>query len=142
MQQGLWKKLNLKEQSTIAIINAPEEFSPFYSELNNVRVEDSLINAKQLNFFVVFTKSKAEVEYFTNEMIAHTLGDCVVWFAYPKASSKRYSCDFNRDNGWGSLKNIGFSGVRQVAINEDWSALRFRRAEFIKSKSRLQKIIN
>ncbi|TPH16588.1 hypothetical protein [Litorilituus lipolyticus] len=135
MQQGLWKKLNLKEQSTIAIINAPEEFSPFYSELKNVSVEDSLITAKQLNFFMIFTKSKADVQHYTDAVIAHTLGDCVVWFAYPKASSKRYSCDFNRDNGWDPLKNIGFSGVRQVAIDEDWSALRFRRTEFIKSKS-------
>jgi hypothetical protein len=30
----------------------------------------------------------------------------------------------------------GFKGVRMVAIDEDWSALRFRRAEFVKSKSR------
>ena len=59
-------------------------------------------------------------------------GDAVVWFAYPKGTSKRYTCDFNRDTGWQVLGAAGFEAVRQVAIDEDWSALRFRRAEFIK----------
>ena len=30
----------------------------------------------------------------------------------------------------------GFEPVRQVAVDEDWSALRFRRAEFIKTLAR------
>ena len=32
----------------------------------------------------------------------------------------------------------GFEPVRMVAIDEDWSALRFRRAEFIKTMTRPQ----
>ncbi len=31
---------------------------------------------------------------------------------------------------------VGFEGVRQVAIDEDWSALRFRRVEYIKRMTR------
>lgn len=53
-----------------------------------------------------------------------------------KASSKRYRCEFNRDTGWASVGATGFEPVRQVAIDEDWSALRFRRVEFIKSLTR------
>ena len=30
------------------------------------------------------------------------------------------------------LRSAGFDAVRAVAIDEDWSALRFRRMEFIK----------
>ncbi len=30
------------------------------------------------------------------------------------------------------MRLTGFDTVRQVAIDEDWSALRFRRVEFIK----------
>jgi hypothetical protein len=56
--------------------------------------------------------------------------------AYPKGSSKRYQCEFNRDGGWDVLAHAGFEAVRQVAIDEDWSALRFRRVEFIKSLTR------
>ena len=30
------------------------------------------------------------------------------------------------------MRSAGFDTVRQVAIDEDWSALRFRRLEYIK----------
>jgi hypothetical protein len=34
------------------------------------------------------------------------------------------------------LGQAGFEGVRMVAIDEDWSAVRFRRVEFIKTLTR------
>ena len=67
-------------------------------------------------------------------------GDAIVWFAYPKGTSKRYTCAFNRDTGWKALGDAGFEPVRQVAIDEDWTALRFRRAEFIRSMTRARAI--
>ena len=69
-------------------------------------------------------------------MTARAEGDALLWFAYPKGSSKRYTCDFNRDTGWTVLGEAGYEPVRQVAIDEDWSALRFRRVEYIKSFKR------
>ena len=57
----------------------------------------------------------------------------MLWFAYPKGTSKRYACEFNRDAGWGVIRAAGFDSVRMVAIDEDWSALRFRRLEYVKS---------
>ena len=65
-------------------------------------------------------------------LVAKAAGDAVLWFAYPKGTSKRYTCDFHRDEGWDVLRGSGFDSVRQVAIHEDWSALRFRRIEYIK----------
>ncbi|MDN3689354.1 hypothetical protein [Cyclobacterium jeungdonense] len=60
----------------------------------------------------------------------------VIWICYPKASSKQYKCDFNRDTGFGILGDYGLEAVRQVAIDEDWSALRFRKVEYIKNITR------
>ena len=34
---------------------------------------------------------------------------------------------------WSFVGEQGFEGVRQVAIDADWSALRFRQARFIKT---------
>ena len=36
------------------------------------------------------------------------------------------------------LGDLGFEGVRMVAIDEDWSAIRFRRVENIKTLNRDQ----
>ena len=62
--------------------------------------------------------------------------DPIVWLAYPKASSKKYTCAFNRDTGFEILGKYGFEGVRLVAIDEDWSALRFRKVNYIKNITR------
>src|SRR5262249_2763485 len=65
-----------------------------------------------------------------------TAGDAIVWLAYPKGTSKKYKSQINRDNGWNALGREGFEPVRMVAIDQDWSALRFRRVEFIKNMRR------
>lgn len=41
-------------------------------------------------------------------------------------TSKNYKCDFNRDSEWISLGKYNLEPVRQVAIDDDFSALRFR----------------
>jgi hypothetical protein len=63
-------------------------------------------------------------------------GDAAIWIVYPKGSSKGYRCEFNRDSGWQVLGEAGFEPVRQVPIDADWSALRFRRVENIKAMVR------
>jgi hypothetical protein len=60
----------------------------------------------------------------------------VLWVAYPKKASKRYSSDVGRDDSFQPLGDLGFEGVRQIAVDDDWSALRFRRAEHIKAMKR------
>ena len=58
------------------------------------------------------------------------------WICYPKGSSKKYTCEFNRDNGWTKLGELGFEPVRQIAFDEDWSALRFKLVGDIKKMTR------
>jgi len=57
---------------------------------------------------------------------------------YPKALLKRYRCEFNRDTGWDALGRAGYEPVRQVAVDNDWSALRFRKVEHIWTMKRNQ----
>jgi len=46
----------------------------------------------------------------------------VVWVAYPKANRT----DLNRDTLWPILVGFGMRPITQIAIDEVWSALRFR----------------
>jgi hypothetical protein len=87
---------------------------------------------KALAFGLSFVTQIAELHRLSRKLSAKAAGDAILWFAYPKGTSKKYSCDFNRDDGWEVLRQAGFDSVRQVAIGDDWSALRFRRVEFIK----------
>jgi hypothetical protein len=133
---AVFKKLNLKDQAEIVVIDPPASFEPELASLQGVAVRRSLDNAAQVQFSLAFVTQQAQIDALAGQIAARIEGDAVVWFAYPKASSKRYTCDFNRDRGWDSLGAAGFEPVRQVAIDEDWSALRFRRVAYIKKLTR------
>jgi hypothetical protein len=136
---SVFDKLNLKDQREILVLNAPASFEPELRKLSDVTVQTRLPTRGPVTFALIFATQQAEVDTAAKQLAKQTPGDAVVWFAYPKGSSKRYKCDFNRDTGWKALGQAGFEPVRQIAIDEDWSALRFRRAEFIKSMTRSPK---
>lgn len=129
-------KLNLKDQKQILVMNAPESFEPELKSLRGVTVVRDLKNAGEVEFALAFVIKQKEVDTLGKTIAKKAQGDAVVWFAYPKGSSKKYKSEINRDAGWQVLGDAGFEPVRMVAIDEDWSAVRFRRADFIKSLTR------
>lgn len=129
---SVFDKLQLKDQKEIVVLDAPASFEPELGKLKGVAVRRSLKETQDINFSIAFVMSQPEVDAAVKGVAARVKGDAVVWFAYPKQSSKRYTSTINRDSGWDSLGKAGFESVRMVAIDEDWSAVRFRRAEFIK----------
>ena len=135
----LFKKLNLKNQTEILVLNPPAGFEPELAALEEVAVLDNVQDAATIAFSLAFVTQQAEVDALAQAIAPKTQGDAVIWFAYPKQTSKKYKCEFNRDTGWSGLGELGFEGVRQVAIDADWSALRFRRVEYIKTMTRDQK---
>jgi len=129
---SIFEKLNLKQQREILVVNAPPSFEPELLALESVTVLRDPKKAKAIHFALAFATKQAEVDALAQLLASKAEGDALLWFAYPKGTSKRYTCEFNRDTGWSALRSAGFDTVRQVAIDEDWSALRFRRVEYIK----------
>jgi hypothetical protein len=129
---SIFEKLNLKQQREILVVNAPPSFEPELLALESVTVLRDPKKAKAIHFALAFATKQAEVDALSQLLASKAEGDALLWFAYPKGTSKRYTCEFNRDTGWSALRSAGFDTVRQVAIDEDWSALRFRRVEYIK----------
>ena len=129
---SVFEKLNLKQQREILVVNAPPSFESELTALKNVTVLRDPKKAKAVTFALVFATKQAEVNALSQVLASKAEGDALLWFAYPKGTSKRFRCEFNRDTGWNAIRSTGFDTVRQVAIDEDWSALRFRRVEYIK----------
>jgi len=137
----VFKKLNFKDQPEILVINHPASFQPNLDAMAGLtKIQTDPAKAGKIHFALAFVTKQNEVDMLATQIAAKTEGDALVWFAYPKGTSKRYKCEFNRDTGWAVLGKMGFEGVRQVAIDEDWSALRFRRAEYIKTMTRNEKL--
>jgi hypothetical protein len=130
----LFEKLNLKDHQEILVLNAPQSFEPELARLPVMTIHRHLESVQEAPFSLTFVTRQSEVDALAPQIASRARGDAIVWFAYPKGTSKKFKCDFNRDTGWDALKAAGFDTVRAVAIDEDWTALRFRRKEFIKAR--------
>ena len=131
-----FEKLNLKDQARIVVLNAPASFEPELASLKGVEIVRDLKSAKEIDFVLAFVIKQKEVDALAKSVGAKAKGDALVWLAYPKGSSKKYVSEIKRGQGWQSLGDAGFEPVRMIAIDEDWTASRFRRVEFIKDLTR------
>lgn len=138
MENTLFKKLNYKGQAEILAVNYPESFSRELEQMQaHARILRSLDETgATIAFAIAFGKTPEEVEGLTKGIGPKLGEDAVFWFCYPKQSSKKYTCNFNRDTGWQVMAEFDLEPVRQVAIDEDWSALRFRQVDQIKKITR------
>jgi hypothetical protein len=133
----IFKKLQLNVLTKeILVLNAPDEFEHTLQEVSEtVTVSRGATQAKY-DFILTFVKSCKEVESHAETITNLLAEDGNLWFAYPKKSSKKYKSDLGRDDSWSALGSLDFEPVRQIAIDEDWSALRFRKASLIKKFTR------
>ena len=131
-----FEKLNLKNHTSILVLNPPASFEPELAALHGVTVLRNLQPLDAIDFSLAFVTTQKEVDTLAKAIAKRVKGDAVLWFAYPKGTSRKYKSEINRDTGWQVLGQAGFEPVRAVAIDEDWSALRFRRVEFIKTMTR------
>ncbi len=134
-EMTLWDKLNLKDQSPVVVLNAPPEFAAALATLDRPVLQRAPASGT-VTFAMAFAITKADVDRAAAALTARAGDDAILWFCYPKQTSKRYRCEFNRDSGWAALGRAGYEGVRQVAIDDDWSALRFRQVGRIKTLRR------
>jgi len=130
----LFKKLNLGARDIIHVLDAPASIEPELGALEGVAIERTV--AGKVGFALAFVVTQAQLDEASSRLVASAEGDAILWMVYPKGSSRNYKCEFNRDSGWAVLGAAGFEPVRMVAVDEDWSALRFRRVEHIKSITR------
>jgi hypothetical protein len=133
---NVFAKLNLKDHKQIVVIDPPASFESELATLKDVEIVRDLKKAKAVAFSLAFVTTQERVDALTPAIARKVEGDAIVWFAYPKGSSKKYKSGIDRDHGWSLMGGEGFEPVRMVAIDEDWSAIRFRRERFIKTMRR------
>jgi hypothetical protein len=125
----LFKKLNFKGQTPILILQAPKEFD---REMKKMSKETTIDHAPDRQepyaFSLGFGAMMADLVKAAKSIRIVTNEDSIVWLAYPKHTSKRYTSDLNRDKCVEALKPLGYLPVRQIAIDDDWSAIRCARA--------------
>jgi hypothetical protein len=114
----LARKLNLKPGMTLRVVGRP----------SNVDLEDvKTTSLPTADGVLVFVRAVAEVSTKAKPAIDAARADGLAWIAYPKGG--QLGTDLNRDILWKHLQAEGIEGVRQIALDEVWSAMRFRPSE-------------
>ncbi|MDI1446352.1 YdeI/OmpD-associated family protein [Polyangium sp. 6x1] len=120
----LSKKLQIKPNARVLLLGAPDGRAELLDPLPE---GVSVAKAARGSFDVVllFVETAKELERGGPKAISAVRDGGVLWIAYPKKSSK-VETDLTRDVGWKVIEEAGWGGVAQVAIDETWSALRFK----------------
>jgi hypothetical protein len=129
----LIKKLQLKPGLRALFLNAPEGYVASLGPLpDGITLADG--PAGTLDFVQLFVRDSTELTTHAPAALAAIKRDGVLWIAYPKQNAK-VKTDITRDRGWEPITAAGLRPVTQIAIDEIWSALRWRPIELVKSRT-------
>lgn len=129
----VFKKLGLSTQNPIAIVNAPEEYTKV---MNDIEAEIHTSMEDQYQFIQIFAQNRTQANEMVEMAVESLDGDGYLWFCHPKGTSKKYRSDINRNNTWDIFAPYDFEAVTQISLDEDWSAIRFRSVDYIKTMIR------
>jgi hypothetical protein len=119
------RKLQIKPGQRVKAVNPPGDYAALLGGLpEGARVvPESAADAEVVH---VFVRDQAELGEVWPAIAAALRPDTTLWTSYPKAGPG-VETDINRDRGWAIVRADGFDPVSQVAIDDRWSALRWRR---------------
>ena len=129
MESPIIKKLRIQEGMHVAIINAPPDYIKSLGKLpKNVKIGTTAKG--HYDFVHLFVRNKSELIRMAPGAVKLLTPNAPFWISYPKKSSKQET-DLSRDESWKILNEMNFEGVSLIAIDEKWSAGRFK---FIENK--------
>ena len=129
----LTERLNLTGQLRALIMNAPKGYRTLLGPLP----PDITVNTKpsgKYDFVHLFVNNREELARIGPDAMKAVKPMAIFWVSYPKKTAKT-DTDMSRDEGWEVVTDAGFETVAQVAVDDVWSALRFRPAAEVGKRS-------
>jgi hypothetical protein len=128
------KKLGMKPGMSALVVGAPPGYLKLLAPLpEGVSVSDVISGTPQ--FVQLFATRASEIKKSAPRLLKHASPGALVWVAYPKKTSGMDS-DLSRESVWEAMSGTGWRPVSIVAIDDTWSALRFRPTADVKSNAR------
>ena len=116
-------KLRLKAGQRAIVIGAPESYRPV---LDAVPAGIDLAERLEgdFDFIHYFATRQQALRELGPALKQHLKPKGILWVSYPKG--KAIPTDLKREPVWEALESFGLQAVAQVAIDDVWSALRFK----------------
>lgn len=123
MSKSVAQKLLLKPQMALTLLNAPENARTILELPADMSVLESLSDPP--GSILLFVCNQAELLAQVPLIVPKIAPETLFWIVYPKKTSG-VSTDLSRDVLWDCVRPYGIRPVSQIAIDEVWSALRFK----------------
>lgn len=128
MARTVLEKLGLKPGATTRVIGAPGDLQDLFGP--------HVGRGKgPVDWALLFVRDAAAIEAAALPALGLYRRGGHLWFAYPKKTGA-IRTDVSRDHGWEPVTSRGLLPVTLVAIDDTWSALRFRHREEIETLTR------
>jgi len=126
------KKLGLKPGMRALVATAPSGYLKSLAPLpEGVAVSEAIGGSH--DFVQLFAVKKSEIEKSAKRLLQSAAPGALVWITYPKKTSGVES-DLSREAVWAAMEGTEWRPVSQIAIDDVWSALRFRPIKDVKSR--------
>ncbi|HTU52006.1 MAG TPA: hypothetical protein VMF56_15550 [Acidobacteriaceae bacterium] len=126
------KKLGLKAGMRTLLLAAPDDYLSRLTPLPD-KVEIATKPGGTYEFIQFFATRMAEIKKSASGLLQCAAPGAVFWITYPKKTSGIDS-DLSRDLLAAAMMDKGWRPVSIVALDDVWSALRFRPIAEVKSK--------
>ena len=121
----LAKKLGVKAGYKVGLVNAPQGISAKFTVLpEGATVSEKA--GKGSDIVIGFLRKEAELAKVADAGQKALKPEGVLWMCYLKGGAK-VGTDLNRDILWRAAKPLGLEANSQIALDDEWSAMRFRR---------------
>lgn len=121
---ALEKKLHLKAGMTMCVLDAPAGYQASLKALSATQVKAL---KGELDVLQIFVTRKAQLEKKLAALKKAMHEKSMLWVCYPKANG--LGTDLNRDLLRVWLEEKGLTSVAQIALDDVWSAIRFKLSE-------------
>jgi predicted CopG family antitoxin len=132
--QSLLEKLQLSDEKNLLLQGLPLAIEKQFMKLSFSKNVTPLLKNKKIDFVLIFAFSQKQLKEIVKEVIPALHTHAKFWIAYPKASSKIAS-DLSRDASWDCITTHGYETVRLIAVDNLWSAIRFKKPDEVEKKT-------
>ena len=126
MKNSVARKLGMNPGMRALIVSPPPGYLKLLAPLSDGITVSSRADG-MYPFVQVFATRLSEISRFTQRLSKYAAPNALVWISYPKKTS-RTGGDLSRDLIREAMRGTGWRAVSIVALDEVWSALRFRPA--------------
>lgn len=124
----LSQRLQMKPGTRWALFNPPANYAAVLDLPQDVKID--AIDAPELNGIQLFSQNSEVLKSSLESLKDLLKPDTIFWVMYPKKNT--LPTDLQMTRHWGAMDEIGWRPVQSAAVDDTWTALRFKPESLVK----------